>query len=118
MRATRTLVMASFADFEKLDIRVGRVVGVENFPEARKPSYRLEIDFGGELGVKKSCAQVVSNYGRDELLGRLMLCVVNLPAKQIGHARSEALTLGVPGADGECVLVQPERPVEIGSKLY
>lgn len=110
--------MATFADFGKLDIRIGRVVAVEDFPEARKPSYKLEIDFSGHLGIKKSCAQLVSNYTKGVLLGRLVLCVVNLPPKQIGPAQSEVLTLGVPGQDGECVLVQPERPVEIGSKLY
>jgi len=110
--------MATFADFEKLDFRIGKVVAVDSFPEARKPSYKLEIDFGADLGRKKSCAQLVSNYTKDELLGRLVLCVVNLPPKQIGPARSEVLTLGVPGHNGECVLVQPERAVEIGAKLY
>jgi len=110
--------MATFADFEKLDIRIGRVVAVESFPEAMKPSYKLEIDFGKPFGIKKSCAQLVSNYAKNDLLGRLVLCVVNLPRKQIGPAQSEVLTLGVPGEDGECVLVEPERPVAIGSKLY
>jgi tRNA-binding protein len=110
--------MASFADFEKLDIRVGRVVEVEGFPEARNPSYKLKIDFGGEIGIKKSCAQLVSNYTKTDLMGRLVLCVVNFPPKQIGPAKSEVLTLGVPAQDGECVLVQPERPVPIGGKLY
>ena len=110
--------MATFADFEKLDFRIGKVVAVDSFPEARKPSYKLEIDFGADLGRKKSCAQLVSNYTKDELLGRLVLCVVNLPPKQIGPARSEVLTLGVPGHNDECVLVQPERAVEIGAKLY
>jgi tRNA-binding protein len=110
--------MATFADFEKLDIRIGRVVAVEDFPEARKPSYKLRIDFGSQLGTKKSCAQLVPNYAKSDLLGRLVLCVVNLSPRQIGHELSEVLTLGVPGQDGECVLVEPERSVEIGSKLY
>ena len=110
--------MATFADFEKLDIRVGKVVAVEDFPEARNPSYKLRIDFGGEIGVKKSCAQLVSHYTQNDLMGRLVLCVVNFPPKQIGPAISEVLTLGVPGGDGECVLIQPERPVDIGGKLY
>ena len=110
--------MAIFADFEKLDIRIGRVVAVEDFPEARNPSYKLKIDFGGRIGTKKSCAQLVSNYTKSELLGRLVLCVVNFPPKQIGPAQSEVLTLGVPDQDGECILVQPERQVEIGAKLY
>jgi len=110
--------MATFADFEKLDIRVGRIVSVEDFPEARNPSYKLKIDFGGEIGVKKSCAQLVSNYPKNDLMGKLVLCVVNFPPKQIGPARSEVLTLGVPGENGECVLVQPEKTVQVGAKVY
>jgi len=110
--------MATFSDFEKLDIRIGKIVAVEDFPEARNPSYKLKIDFGGPIGIKKSCAQLVSNYTRDELADKLVLCVVNFPAKQIGHEISEVLTLGVPGQDGECVLVRPDRPVQVGAKLY
>jgi tRNA-binding protein len=110
--------MATFDDFEKLDVRVGRVVDVEDFPEARSPSYKLKIDFGSDIGIKKSCAQLVCNYKREALKGKLVLCVVNFPTKQIGPAQSEVLTLGVPGADGECVLVVPEREVEVGAKLY
>ena len=110
--------MATFADFEKLDIRVGRIVSVEDFPKARNPSYKLRIDFGGDVGVKKSYAQLVSNYPKNDLIGKLVLCVVNFPPKQIGPAQSEVLTLGVQGENGECVLVQPERSVKIGAKLY
>jgi len=110
--------MATFDDFQKLDIRVGKVVKVEDFPEAKKPSYKLEIDFGREIGVKKSCARLVSNYSKEDLEGRLVLCVVNFPPRQIGPALSEVLTLGVPSDGGECALIQPERGVEIGGRLY
>jgi len=110
--------MATFADFEKLDIRIGRVVEVEDFREARKPSYKLKVDFGADVGIKKSCAQLVSNYSKENLKGKLVLCVVNLPPKQVGPTQSEVLTLGVPGADGECILVVPESEVDIGTKLY
>jgi len=110
--------MATFSDFEKLDIRIGKIVAVEDFPEARNPSYKLKIDFGAPIDIKKSCAQLVSNYTKDELADKLVLCVVNFPPRQIGHEMSEVLTLGVPGQDGECVLIQPDRPVQIGAKLY
>jgi len=110
--------MATFADFQKLDIRVGRVVKVEDFPLAKNPSYKLAIDFGGDIGVRNSCAQLVSNYSKGDLVNSLVLCVVNFPPKQIGPAMSEVLTLGVPGRDGECILVRPEKDVEIGGKLY
>ena len=108
--------MATFDDFQKLDIRVGKIIEVEDFPEAKKPSYRLKIDIGGE--IKKSCAQLVKNYSKENLKGKLVLCIINFPPRQIGPALSEVLTLGVPGEDGECVLVEPERDVPIGGKLY
>lgn len=110
--------MATIQDFEKLDIRVGRIVRAEDFPEARKPSYRLEIDLGPEIGVKKSSAQITVNYTKAELEGRLVLAVVNFPPRQIGPARSEVLTLGVPQSDGSVVLIQPERDVPLGGRLY
>lgn len=110
--------MATFEDFQKLDIRVGKIVEVEDFPEAKKPSYKLKIDFGKEIGIKKSCAQLCANYTRDNLKGKLVFCVVNFPPKQIGPEVSEVLTLGVPDKNGECVLIQPERDVEVGGKLY
>lgn len=109
---------ASMEDFLKLDIRVGRIVGVEPFPEARKPSFKLRIDFGPEIGLKKSCAQITANYSREELPGRLVLAVVNFPPRQIGPARSEVLTLGVPQQDGSVVLIEPERDVPLGGRLY
>ena len=110
--------MATFDDFQKLDIRVGRIIGVEDFPEARNPSYRLRIDFGEGIGIKKSCAQLTANYTKEELRERLVLCVVNFPPKQIGPAISEVLVLGVPGPGGACILIQPERDVSIGGRLY
>ena len=110
--------MATFEDFQKLDIRVGKIIEVESFPEAKKPFYKLKIDLGAEMGVKKSCAQLCKNYKKEDLIGKLVLCVVNFPPRQIGPALSEVLTLGVPGNDGECVLIQPEMGVPLGGRLY
>lgn len=110
--------MVTFEDFQRLDVRVGKIVEVEDFPEARKPSYKLKIDLGNDIGVKKSCAQLVKNYSKEQLSGKLILCVVNFPPRQIGPATSEVLTLGVPGPDGECVLIEPEREAPIGGRLY
>ena len=110
--------MATFEDFQKLDIRVGKIIEVEEFPEAKKPSYKLKIDLGAEIGIKKSCDQLCKNYTKEELKGKLVLCVVNFPPRQIGHAASEVLTLGVHGKDKECVLIQPEREVPVGGRLY
>ena len=110
--------MISFHDFEKVDIRVGKVVKVEDFPEARKPSYKLQIEFGEKIGVKKSSAQLVSNYKKEELLNRYVLCVVNFPPRQIGPVMSEVLVVGVPDESGECVLIKPDKDVPLGGKLY
>lgn len=110
--------MATIEDFQKLDIRVGRIIDVQDFPEARKPSYRLSIDFGAEIGIKRSCAQLTANYSKEELTGRLVMCVVNFPPRQIGPAISEVLTLGVPDSDNECILIAPEREVPPGGRLY
>lgn len=110
--------MTTYEDFEKLDIRVGKIIEVEDFPEARKPSYKLKIDFGPELGVKKSCAQLPQNYSKEELKGKLVLGVVNFPPRQIGPAVSEVLTLGVPDKNGECILIEPSKDVSLGAKLY
>jgi tRNA-binding protein len=110
--------MATIEDFQKLNIRVGRIIDVQDFPEARKPSYRLSIDFGAELGIKRSCAQLTANYSKEELTGRMVLCVVNFPPRQIGPAISEVLTLGVPDSDNECILITPEREVPPGGRLY
>ena len=107
-----------FATFLKSDIRIGTIVAVEEFPEARKPSYRLRIDFGPAIGEKKSCAQIVANYTPDDLLGRQVAAVVNFPPRQIGPAMSEVLTLGFADEAGEVVLFQPDQPVPNGSRLF
>lgn len=109
---------ATIDDFLKLDIRVGRILGVEDFPEARKPSFKLQIDFGPEIGVKKSCAQITLRYTKEQLVGRQVLAVVNFPPRQIGPARSEVLTLGVPDEEGAVILIGPEREVPLGGRLY
>ena len=109
--------MITFADFERVDIRVGRIVRAEPFPEARKPAYRLQIDFG-PLGTRKSSAQLTAHYRVEELEGRLVLAVVNFPPRQIGPFMSEVLTLGVPDAEGNVVLVVPDRDVPLGGKLF
>jgi tRNA-binding protein len=105
-------------DFNKVDIRVGRIIDVQDFPEARKPAWKLTIDFGAQLGQRRSSAQLKPLYRREELLGRLVLAVVNFPPRQIGPMMSEVLTLGVPNADGATALVQPDRDVPLGSRLF
>ena len=110
--------MATIDDFEKLDIRVGKVLSAEDFPEARKPAYKLMIDFGPEIGIKKSSVQIVDNYRKEDLVGRLVLGVVNFPPRQVGPFVSETLTLGVPDADGKVVLVKPDADAPLGGKLY
>jgi len=107
-----------FDDFLKVDVRVGRIVSAEAFPEARKPAFKLTIDFGLEIGIKKSSAQITRNHRLEDLPGRLVLAVVNFPPRQIGPSRSEVLTLGVPDADGEVMLIGPDRDVPIGGRLY
>ncbi|WP_284165478.1 tRNA-binding protein [Frigidibacter sp. SD6-1] len=108
----------TFDDFLKVDIRVGRITRAEPFPEARKPAVRLWIDFGPELGVKKSSAQITRHYTPEALIGRQVLAVVNFPPRQIGPVMSEVLTLGVPDADGEVVLIGPGHDVPLGGRLY
>lgn len=110
--------MATIQDFEKVDICVGRIMKIEDFPEARKPAYKLTIDFGPELGVKRSSARLVANYTKEDLAQRLVLAVVNFPPRQIGPFLSEVLTLGVPDEKGEVVLIEPDRDVPLGGKLY
>lgn len=110
--------MATYDDFQKLDMRVGRIIEVEDFPEARKPSFKLKIDFGKEVGIKKSCAQLPQNYKKEELKNKLVLGVVNFPARQIGPAVSEVLTLGLPDENGECILITADAEVPLGGRLY
>jgi tRNA-binding protein len=107
--------MATIADFEALDLRVGRVLEVEDFPQARKPAYRLTIDFG-PLGIKRSSAQLTALYGKDELRGRLVVAVVNFPPRQIGPFLSEVLVLGAPDREGRVVLLAVEREVPLGGR--
>ena len=108
----------TFDDFMKVDIRIGRVVAAETFPEARKPAYRLNLDFGPDIGVKRSSAQITAHYTLDELVGRKVAAVVNFPPRQIGPVMSEDLTLGFPDADGEVVLVGVDRDAKVGGRLF
>lgn len=108
----------SYADFRRVDIRVGTIVAVEPFPEARKPAYKLTVDFGPEIGQRRASAQVTKRYRPDELVGRQVAAVANFPKKQIGKFMSEVLVLGFPDADGEVVLIEPNRLVPNGGRLY
>ncbi len=108
----------SFDDFLKVDVRVGKVVEAEEFPEARKPAYKMRIDFGPDIGIKKTSAQITKHYTPESLVGKLVMAVVNFPPRQIGPVRSEVLTLGVPDDEGEVVLLTPDKNVPIGGRLY
>ena len=114
----RDQAMITFAQFEAVDIRAGRIVSAEEFPEARKPAYRLLIDFGAEIGMRRSSAQLTRRYRREELEGRLVVAVVNFPPRQIGPFMSEVLTLGVPDADGAVVLLVPDKDVAPGARMF
>jgi tRNA-binding protein len=107
----------AFDDFLKVDMRAGRIVGVQDFAEARKPAWKLTIDFGEELGTRRSSAQV-TNYARDELLGRLVVAVVNFPPRQIGPVRSEVLVLGVSDVAGNVILLAPDADVPLGGRVH
>ena len=110
--------MITYADFEAVDIRVGRITRAEPFPEARKPAYKLWLDFGPEIGEKRSSAQITKHYTIDALIGRQVLAVVNFPPRQIGPVMSEVLVLGVPDAEGAVVLIAPSQDVPLGGKLF
>ncbi|GAB0116807.1 tRNA-binding protein [Acidisoma sp. 7E03] len=108
----------SIEDFERLDIRVGTVVDAQTFPEARKPAIKLWIDFGGEIGVKRSSAQITVHYAPDRLIGRQVCAVVNFPSRRIGPFVSEVLTLGLPDEQGGIVLIRPDFKVPDGGRLF
>ena len=108
----------TFDDFLKVDIRAGRIVRAEPYPEARKPAIKLWVDFGAELGERKSSAQITKHYKPEELPGRRVLAVVNFPPRQIGKFMSEVLVLGVPDDEGEVVLIVPDKDVPIGGRMY
>ena len=108
----------TYGDFERVDIRVGTITDAQPFPQARKPAFKLVIDFGPEIGVKRSSAQLTIHYKADQLIGRQVCAVVNFPPRQIGPFMSEVLTLGMPDADGAVVLVRPDFKVPNGGKLF
>lgn len=108
----------SFDDFLKVDIRVGKIVEATAFPQARKPAYKLMIDFGKDIGIKRSSAQITVHYKLDELVGREVLAVVNFPPRQIGPFISEVLTLGLPDENGDVVLLQPTKEVPVGGRIF
>jgi tRNA-binding protein len=115
---SETSVPIDFNDFLKVDIRVGTVIRAEPFPEARRPAYKLWVDFGADIGIKKTSAQLKAHYRIDDLIGRQVAAVTNFPAKQIGPVMSEILVLGFPDDDGAVVLIGPERAVPNGGRLF
>jgi tRNA-binding protein len=110
--------MITYQDFEKVDIRVGEIIKVEDFPEARNPAYKLTIDFGLEIGIKRSSVQITKHYTKEELVGKQVIGVVNFPPKQIGPFISEVLTLGLPDENGDVVLLMPTKKVPKGGKMF
>ncbi|MFV2003128.1 MAG: tRNA-binding protein [Paracoccaceae bacterium] len=112
------MTVATFDEFEKLDIRVGCIVRAEPYPEARTPAYKLWVDFGGTLGIKKSSAQITRHYSCEALIGKQVMAVVNFAPRQIGKFMSEILVLGVPDAGGDVVLLRPDQDVPTGGRLF
>lgn len=110
--------MATIEDFQNLEIHVGKIIDVQDFPEARKPSYKLTIDFGPVVGIKKSSAQITQNYSKEDLLGRQILGVTNFPPRQVGPFISEVLTLGLTDEQGNVVLIKPDVEVPLGGRLH
>ena len=110
--------MINFSDFEKVDIRVGKILSVTDFPEAHKPAYKLVIDFGPDIGTKQSSAQITDHYSKAELENRLVMAVVNFPTRQIGNFMSEVLTLGFADNEGKIVLATPDKGAVVGSRLF
>lgn len=110
--------MITYQDFEKVDIRVGEIISAEDFPEAKKPAYKLTIDFGTEVGMRRSSVQITKHYTKEELIGRQIVGVVNFPPKQIGPFISETLTLGLPDGDGGVILLAPTKNVPKGGKMF
>ena len=106
-----------FSDFQKVDIRVGKIASVEDFPQARNPAYILHVDFGDNIGVRKSSAQITQNYTKDELIGKQVLAVVNFPEKQIGPIKSQVLVLGVPDQNGNVNLLTTDKDVPVGGRM-
>jgi tRNA-binding protein len=113
-----TLPMVTFDDFQRVEMRVGRIVAAEPFPEARKPAYKLRIDFGPEIGIKQSSAQLTTLYSREELVGRLVVGVVNFPPRRVAGFNSEVLVLGASDTEGAVVLLHPERDVPLGARIF
>ncbi len=115
---TDTTPEIAYDDFRRIDVRVGTIIAAEPFPEARRPAFKLTIDFGAAIGTRRSSAQIVTHYKLDELVGRQVAAVVNFPRKQIGKFMSEVLVLGFPDGAGEVVMISPDKPVPNGGRLY
>lgn len=113
-----TLPQVTIDDFQRIEMRVGRILSAEPLPEARKPAYKLRIDFGPEMGIKQSSAQLTALYARETLVGRLVIGVVNFPPRRVAGFHSEVLVLGASDADGAVVLLQPERDVPLGARIF